>query len=290
MTPDEYCQQKAVQSGSSFYYSFLFLPSNKKRAMTALYAFCRQVDDIVDDLKDPDVAHTQLKWWFSEIDRLFHGTPQHPITLALAPFIEQFHWEQRWFEEILQGMQMDLMSTQYATFDDLKVYCYHVAGVVGILSAHVFGFKDPKTILYAKNLGIALQLVNIIRDLGEDLHRGRMYLPQSDLAQFGINPEELLDKKESAALSQLLHFQAKRARQYYQDALAVLPAVDRANQKSGIIMAKVYFTLLDEMAHDNFQVLHQRYSLTPIRKFWIAWRTHQQEKISSYKQRFLMNE
>lgn len=290
MTPDEYCQQKAVQSGSSFYYSFLFLPNNKKRAMTALYAFCRQVDDIVDDTNDPEVAHMQLKWWFSEIERLFQGTPQHPITQALAPFIAQFHWEQRWFEEILQGMQMDLVGTQYATFDDLKVYCYHVAGVVGILSAHVFGFQDSRTILYAKNLGVALQLVNIIRDLGEDLSRGRVYLPQTELAQFGITPQDLLDKKNNPALTQLLHFQAARARQYYQDALSVLPAADRARQKSGIIMAKVYFTLLDEMAQDNFQVLHQRYSLTPIRKFWIAWRTHQQEKISSYKQRFLLNE
>lgn len=270
---DQYCQEKAFQSGSSFYYSFLFLPTLQRNAIMALYAFCREVDDIVDEYADKEVAIRKLQWWFEEIQRIYSNKAQHPIGQALMKARTQFNLQKHLFEEILQGMKMDLDYQGYQTFDDLSVYCHCVASAPGLLAAEIFGYEDLKTLEYAKYLGIAFQLVNIIRDIGEDASRGRIYLPESELAEFSLSAEAILNKQYSENFKLLMQKQAKRARNYYEKALLSLPEQDKYKQRSGIIMAKIYFTLLDEIEKSNFQVLHQKISLTPLRKLWIAWKT-----------------
>jgi phytoene synthase len=278
---DEYCQEKTAKSGSSFYYSFLFLGTEQKKAIMAVYAFCREVDDIVDECTDKEIAQKKLAWWHTEIDRIFTNQPQHPIGKALASIKDRFSLKKHLFEEILQGMTMDLSYQGYQTFEDLRLYCHCVASAPGLLAAEIFGYENPNTLEYAKNLGLAFQLVNITRDVGEDANRGRIYLPEDELAQFSLTPQDILQKKYTENFKALMAYQAKRARSYYQQALLVLPEVDKYNQRCGIIMAEIYFSLLTEIEKLHFNVLHQRVSLTPLRKLWIAWKT--KRKIKSPK-------
>jgi phytoene synthase len=273
MSPDEYCQQKAAASGSSFYYSFLFLPSERRRAITALYAFCREVDDIVDEVSDVGVARTKLAWWRTEVANLFAGHPQHPVTKALAPFTASHGIDAGRMNEIIDGMEMDLVYHRYPDFDSLKLYCHRAAGVVGQLSASIFGYSEASTLEYAEALGIAFQLTNIIRDVGEDARRGRVYLPQDELARFGLTPEDILERKGGPPFVKLMRFQSERAQSYYDLAFSKLAPADRRSQRAGFIMAAIYRTLLDEIQRDDFQVLEQRVTLTPMRKLWIAWKT-----------------
>jgi len=273
MTPDEYCQEKAAASGSSFYYSFLFLPAERRRAITALYAFCREVDDIADEVKDIGVARTKLAWWRTEVANLFAGHPQHPVTRALAPFVPAYGLDAARMNEIIDGMEMDLTHHRYPDFEALKLYCHRVAGVVGQLSAAIFGYTHASTLEYAENLGIAFQLTNIIRDVGEDARRDRVYLPQDELAREGLTAEDILARKGGDAFVRVMQAQAARAESYYQAAYAKLAPEDRANQRAGLIMAAIYATLLEEIRRDGFAVLEQRIALTPLRKLWIAWKT-----------------
>ena len=272
MTPDDYCQQKAASSGSSFYYSFLFLPPERRRAITALYAFCREVDDVVDEGLDPQVAASKLAWWRAEVANLFAGKPNHPVTRALEPHLGLGITAQR-LNEIIDGMEMDLRQTRYLDWPGLERYCYHVAGVVGVLAAGIFGYRDARTLDYAKNLGIAFQLTNIIRDVGEDARKNRVYLPMEDLQRFGVPAADILQAKETPQFRTLMEFEATRARGFYEAAMSALPAQDRRDQRPGLIMAAIYRALLKEIERDGFHVLTQRTSLTPLRKFWIAWRT-----------------
>jgi 15-cis-phytoene synthase len=273
MTPDEYCQQKAAGSGSSFYYSFLFLPPVKRRAITALYAFCREVDDIVDQGLDPQVAAPKLAWWRAEVANMSAGNPQHPVTKALLPFTEKYSISREKLGEIIDGMEMDLTQSRYLDWPGLERYCYHVAGVVGLLAAGIFGYRQPRTLEYAKNLGIAFQLTNIIRDVGEDARKNRIYLPMSEMKQFGVTAADILQARHSEPFEKLMRFQAERAKSYYEKAFGDLAAEDRKPQRAGLIMAAIYRTLLDEIEDDGFHVLTRRTSLTPLRKFWIAWKT-----------------
>jgi len=273
MTPDEYCQQKAVHSGSSFYYSFLFLPPERRRAITALYAFCREVDDAVDEPSDPSVARAALTWWRGEVARLFSGDPQHPVTRALAPVIAPFGIVRARLEEIMDGMEMDLNQSRYLNFAALRLYCHRVAGVVGALAAGIFGYRNAQTLEYAEKLGLAFQLTNIIRDVGEDARKNRIYLPMDELKEHGVTAANILNANHSESFVRLMRFQAERARRCYDEALALLPAEDRHAQRPGLMMAAIYRALLDEIAGDDYRVLDQRTALTPIRKLWIAWRT-----------------
>ncbi|MBL8512020.1 MAG: presqualene diphosphate synthase HpnD [Betaproteobacteria bacterium] len=273
MTPDQYCEAKAAQSGSSFYYSFRFLPSDRRHAITALYAFCREVDDIADEITDINVARAKLGWWRSELANLFSGRPQHPVTQALQPATRQYGIDQSRLNEIIDGMEMDLTHHRYQTFDDLKLYCHRVAGVVGQLSASIFGYSNPKTLEYAENLGLAFQLTNIIRDVGEDARRDRIYLPQEDLDRYSVPLNDLFTAQHTPAFVQLMNFQAERAKALYHAAFEALPAEDRRPQRPGLIMSSIYRTLLDEIANDNYRVLDRRTSLTPLRKLWLAWKT-----------------
>jgi len=273
MTPDDYCQQKTAQSGSSFYYSFLFLPPPRRRAITAFYAFCREVDDVVDECTDLDVARTKLAWWRTEVAALYEGKAKHPVALALAALLPEFNIEEARLYEIIDGMEMDLTQHRYADFSALQKYCYRVASVIGLVSAEIFGHSHPDTLKYAENLGMAFQLTNIIRDVGEDARRDRIYIPVDELARFNVTAADIMHARHSEAFVQLMQFQVERALNYYRDAMIFLPQQDRRSQRPGLVMAAIYRTLLEEIRADGMQVLNQRTSLTPLRKLWIAWRT-----------------
>jgi 15-cis-phytoene synthase len=273
MDAHQYCQQKAASSGSSFYYSFLFLPPERRRAITALYAFCREVDDVVDECTDTAVAQTKLAWWRKETAAIYHGTPQHPVARALAEVAPRFNLAEKHLLEIIEGMEMDLRFNRYPDFDTLKLYCHRVASVVGLLSAEIFGYRDPRTLEYAADLGMAFQLTNIIRDVGEDARRNRIYLPLDELARHGVGETDILEARETDAFRRLMEFQVERALGYYRDAFAKLPEGDRRPQRAGLVMAAIYQTTLDEIRRDGCRVLRGRTSLTPVRKLWIAWKT-----------------
>jgi phytoene synthase len=272
MTPAQYVQQKAAASGSSFYYAFLFLPTAKRAAITAFYAFCREVDDVVDDMVDASVAHTKLAWWQSEVADAYAGHPSHPVMLALMPLAGDFGIEQRHLQAVIEGCQMDLTQTRYLDYPNLQRYCHLVAGEVGEVAARIFGQTQPQTTDYAHKLGQALQLTNIIRDVGEDALRGRIYLPVNELQQFDVKAHEILKRTYSDRFTALMQFQAQRAHALYDEALALLPDEDRRAQKPGLMMASIYRALLREIEGDKFQVLHQRIHLTPLRKMWLAWK------------------
>ena len=274
MSPDEYCQQKTVQSGSSFYYSFLFLPPERRRAITALYAFCREVDDTVDEATDEAIARTKLMWWRKEIAAMLGGHPSHPVTLALQPHLGIYHLQGQHLLAIIDGMEMDLDQTRYLDYPGLKKYCWHVAGVVGILSASIFGATTPATLEYAEQLGLAFQLTNIIRDVGEDGRKGRIYLPVNELQQFNVTAADILNARHSENFERLMQFQIARAQAMYDSAFALLPQQDRRAQRPGLMMAAIYRTLLTEIERDGYHVLNQRIALTPIRKLWLAWKTY----------------
>ena len=274
MSPDEYCQQKTAQSGSSFYYSFLFLPPERRRAITALYAFCREVDDTVDETSDASVARIKLAWWRTEISTMYKGTPTHPVTQALQPHIAAYDLKEEHLQAIVDGMEMDLDQSRYLDYPGLQKYCWRVAGVVGILSASIFGYKNPQTLAYAEKLGLAFQLTNIIRDVGDDARKGRIYLPVNELQQFNVTAADILNFRHSEKFEALMKFQAERAQRTYDEALALLPKEDRRAQRPGLMMAAIYRTLLDEIQRDGYHVLNQRISLTPLRKLWLAWKTY----------------
>jgi len=274
MTPEQYVQDKAARSGSSFYYAFLFLPPPRRAAITAFYAFCREVDDIVDEVADPSVAATKLAWWRREVTTAFAGTPTHPVLKALLPLAPTYEIRAEHLNAVIDGCQMDLEQSRYLDFAGLARYCHLVAGVVGEVAASIFGRSQPQTIAYAHRLGLAMQLTNIIRDVGDDARRGRIYLPVDELKRFDVKAQEILNRGYSERFSALMRFQAERAQRCYDEALALLPEADRQAQKPGLMMANIYRTLLREIEADDFQVLHQRTSLTPVRKLWIAMKTH----------------
>nr|WP_297354659.1 presqualene diphosphate synthase HpnD [uncultured Caldimonas sp.] len=274
MSPEQYVQDKAAASGSSFYYAFLFLPPPRRAAITAFYAFCREVDDVVDEVADPGVAQTKLLWWRKEVAQAYGGQPTHPVMQALMPHVAEYGIEARHLHAVIDGCQMDLEQTRYLDFAGLQKYCHLVAGVVGEVASAIFGRTEAATVAYAHKLGLALQLTNIIRDVGDDARRGRIYLPVNELQRFDVKAHEILNRGYSERFTALMKFQAERAHACYDEAFSLLPEADRRSQKPGLMMGNIYRTLLREIERENFQVLHQRISLTPLRKLWIAWRTH----------------
>jgi 15-cis-phytoene synthase len=290
MTPEQYVQEKAAASGSSFYYAFLFLPKPRRAAITAFYAFCREVDDVVDEMVDPGVAATKLAWWATEVDKSFKGNPSHPVMKALMPFCTDsamgYGIEERHLQAVIDGCQMDLNQSRYLDYPNLQRYCHLVAGVVGEVAAKIFGQTDPTTTDYAHKLGQAFQLTNIIRDVGEDARRGRIYLPMNELQQFDVKAHELLNYDAKKVLpdfqrrfAALMAFQAQRAHGLYDEAMQMLPPADFRTQKPGLMMASIYRSLLREIERDNFAVMTQRIKLTPLRKMWLAWKVQALGKV-----------
>jgi len=278
MSPEQYVQDKAAASGSSFYYAFLFLPPQRRAAITAFYAFCREVDDVVDETQDAGVAATKLAWWRKEVASAFAGQPSHPVMKALMPHVQLYDIRAEHLNAVIDGCEMDLQQTRYLDFAGLARYCHLVAGVVGEVASGIFGRSQPQTVAYAHKLGLAMQLTNIIRDVGDDARRGRIYLPVNELQQFGVKANEILLRSKpwgySGHFTALMKFQAARAHQLYDEAFALLPEADRATQRPGLMMANIYRALLIEIEREDFQVLHQRISLTPLRKLWIAMKTN----------------
>lgn len=277
MTPEQYCQDKAAGSGSSFYYSFMALAENQRRAIIALYAFCREVDDVVDNPGEDQIKRVKLQWWRTEINRLFAGQAQHPVTRALTPVLEQFDLPEEYFLEIIDGMEMDLQQQRYESFKSLNLYCYRVAGVVGLMAAEIFGYEDRRTLKYARDLGMAFQLTNILRDVHEDAQLGRIYLPGEDLQRFSVSEEDILSGRSSENFQQLMQFECDRAKQYYRSAFEYLPEQDRYKQRCGLIMAVIYRSVLDKMEKNYFPVFNGRVRLSNIHKLWLALRTWLQE-------------
>lgn len=277
MDAHQYCQERAAASGSSFYYSFVLLPPETRRAITAFYALCRELDDVVDECHERQVAEAKLDWWRGEIARFAAGVPEHPATRALFDTQQGRNAPAPLLLEIVDGMAMDLDCLRYPDFKSLNLYCYRVAGVVGEVAATIFGgprSADDRDIRrYAHELGLAFQLTNIIRDVGEDARRGRIYLPQDELARFGVAEADILNGRSTPEFQALMQFQFERASAHYESAFAALPARARRAQRPGLAMAAIYRTLLDEIRRAGFPVLNARVSLTPLRKLWLAGRT-----------------
>ena len=273
MDPDAYCEERVAHSRSSFAASFRVLPEPRRKAITAVYAFCREVDDVVDEVTDPAVARLKLAWWRSEIAASYEGTPQHPVAQALKRVVAAYGLAREHFDAVIDGMEMDLAQNRYLDFAALERYCHCVAGVVGLLSAEIFGYQETATRSYAHELGIAFQLTNSIRDVGEDAGRGRIYIPQDELSRFGVAASDVLTRRATPEFASLMAFQVQRARERYARALAMLPKRDRRAQRPGLMMAAIYRALLDEIERDGFRVLERRVSLTPFAKAWIAWKT-----------------
>lgn len=275
MQPLEYCRQKAIESRSSFLSGFRFLPQAQQDAITVLYAFCRELDDVVDDCRDPQIAQTTLNWWRTDLAKAFGETiPEHPVNQALQPLIPAFALPPGELNELIDGMQMDLQQARYATFDELKLYCRRVAGVVGCLIARILGFTHPQTLDYADKMGLALQLTNIIRDVGEDARRGRIYLPMEELQRFNVPAHVIMQYQPTPDFAKLMAFQIQRARETYRDALNLLPAADKKNQKVGLVMAAIYYALLNEIERDGAaNVLRYKIAIPSPRKKRIALKT-----------------
>ena len=271
-------------SRSNFSYAFLFLPRTQREALYTVYAFCRVTDDLVDEAAPPagtppPVGNMptgppveRLKAWRAELDACFRGEPTHPVTHRLAETILAFRIPHIYFEELLNGVEMDLTTSRYATFADLQQYCHRVAGVVGLMCIEIFGYRHPATRMYAERLGTAFQLTNILRDLGTDADRGRIYLPQEDLERFGVPEADLLARRKSPAFDEMMRFEVGRARQFYAAARTVLPAEDRRSMLAAEIMGAIYACILDRIEAANYDVFSRRIRLSDIHRLWLATR------------------
>lgn len=273
MSPDQYCEQKVQQSGSNLTAAFRILPEGRRKAITALYAFCREVDDITDECSEVSLAAVKLAWWKTELDALYQGHPNHPVSQALFPHIGEMQLPREPFDEVIAGVQMDLTQNRYSDWQELDHYCDKVAGAVGLLSARIFGEVSEETLSYALLLGRALQYTNIIRDVGDDARRNRIYLPVSLLSAHGVDAAAILRFENSRELRAALAEMAQKAHQLFDEALLVLPKSQRAAQRPGLIMAAIYRDLLRLLESESFDVMGQRISLAPARKLWLAWRT-----------------
>ncbi len=264
------------QSGTNFYYAFRILPEEKRRATYALYAFCRVVDDCVDE--EGGEGEAGLGRWLAELHRAYAGNPETELGRELAETVARFPIPRGCFEDVVAGCRMDLGTPRYATFADLRVYCERVASAVGLASIEIFGYEDPRTREYAVELGLALQLTNILRDVAADAARNRLYLPLEDLARFEVPEAALLAAARDAralrppGLGRLLAFEADRARSHYAAAASALPARDRRSMLAAEIMGAIYRAVLEEWAHRGHPVGVPRVQLGRLRKVWLALR------------------
>lgn len=268
---------KTIQS--NFFYSFLFLPKLKRDAIIDVYSFCRAVDDVVDDLaqeglndRSTEKAKLELDKWRTEIERLYAGQPSMPIAEQLQSVLDHFPMPKEYFEEMINGCEMDLHIHRYETFDQLYQYCYRVAAITGLMCIEIFTYTSPQTREYAVNLGIALQLTNILRDLKEDADRGRFYLPQEDLHRFGYSEADLLSCRVNDNFRALMKFECDRARSYYQKAEALLPTEDQPTLTAALTMGKIYFRLLEQIEHVGYDVFNHQIRLHRPERFYIALR------------------
>ncbi len=267
------CASITRRSSSNFYYAFMLLPAERRQALYSVYAFCRFVDDIADDQSVGGHPAELLTRWREELERVYNGSPTHPISRALAHNVRRFAIPRRYFEEIIDGVEMDLGRTRYATFDELRLYCYRVASAVGLVCIEIFGYRNPRAREYAENLGIAFQLTNIIRDLSEDAARGRIYLPLEDLARFGVTEDEILRSVDTPELRRLLESEVERARSFYAQAEQALAGEDRAAMVCAEAMRSIYRALLEQIASKGCGVVGRRHRISTPRKLYLVGRT-----------------
>jgi phytoene synthase len=268
-----YCTALTKKSGSNFYYSFLFLPRKRRAAMYTVYAFCKEVDNAVDEPPAGSNPQEELRRWRAELEAAYRGTPTFPVTISLAEHVRQLSIPQAYFEELIKGVEMDLAASRYTSFQDLSVYCYRVASVVGLICLHVFGPTSARAQDYAVNLGMAFQLTNILRDIGTDAAQGRIYLPQEDLEKFGCTDQAILQRQESTELRTLLHFEAARAHEYYakaQAAFEALPAQDQRSLTVSEIMRAVYVRILQKLERPKHQIFGPRARLATTHRLAVA--------------------
>lgn len=278
----ERCAEVTRRSSSNFYYAFMLLPIERRRALHAVYAFCRFVDDIADDesIREPAML---LQRWRDELDRVYAGTPTRAISRALTDAIGRFSIPRAYFDDFISGMEMDLSRKRYATFQELRLYCYRAASVVGLMCIEVFGYSNPAAKVYAENLGIAFQLTNILRDVKEDAGRGRIYLPLEDLERFGVTEDEILRGVYNDAFVRLMEFEAIRAREYYEAAERALPDEDRSTLLTAEAMRLIYGSLLRLIVSSNYRVLDRRLSLSAPRKLYLVGRAWASSRLGALR-------
>ncbi|MFQ5994368.1 MAG: presqualene diphosphate synthase HpnD [Acidiferrobacterales bacterium] len=278
MTPAEYCQQKVGAPGSSFYYSVLYLPVDKREALTAIYAYCCEIEEILDKCQEPDVARAKLAWWRQETQNILSHKPNHPIGRALQTVIAAHRLPEGRFAALIDGVEMSLSEGRFDTFEALRSHCERVGATASVLAAHVLGYGDPVTLDSARELGVALTLTKVIRDLRAHASRNRIYIPLEDLRRYDVPIAHILNGTETSELRALVEFECGRAEQCYDRALALIPEKDRWSQLSGLIMAAIYRRTLDEIRRDGYHVMRHRTHLPPLRKLWIAWTTRRKER------------
>jgi 15-cis-phytoene synthase len=278
----ERCAQITRRSRSSFYYAFILLPPERRRALHAVYAFCRFVDDIADDeaIREPAML---LKRWREELDRVYDGTPTRALSRALADSARRFKIPRELFEEIINGVEMDLSRKRYETWDELRPYCYRVASALGLICIEIFGYRNPSAKVYAENLGLALQLTNILRDVREDAGRGRIYLPLEDLARFGVSEEEILGGVYSPNFVRLMRFEAERAQQLYSAAQNALAPEDRGTLLTAEAMRLIYAAILERIIKSNYRVLDRRHSLSAPHKLYLVGRAWAEGRLGALR-------
>ena len=278
----EHCAQVTRRSRSSFYYAFILLPPERRRALHAVYAFCRFIDDIADDeaIREPALL---LKRWREELDRVYSGAPTRALSRALADSARRFKIPRELFEEIINGVEMDLSRKRYQTWQELRPYCYRVASALGLICIEIFGYSNPSAKLYAENLGLALQLTNIMRDVREDAVRGRIYLPLEDLARFNVSENEILGGVYSPNFVRLMDFEARRARELYALAQSELAQEDRATLLTAEAMRLIYAALLERIINSNYRVLDRRHRLSAPHKLYLVGRAWAEGRISAIR-------
>ena len=268
-----YCTTLTKKSGSNFYYSFLFLPRKRRPAMYTVYAFCKEVDNAVDEPPAGSNPQEELRRWQTELEAAYCGTPTFPVTVSLASHVKELSIPRAYFEEVIKGVEMDLMASRYASFQDLSLYCYRVASVVGLICLHIFGPTSARAQDYAVALGMAFQLTNILRDIGTDAAQGRIYLPQEDLQKFGCTDQTILQRQETTELRALFHFEIARAHEYYAKAQAAFEALSACDQKAltvSEIMRAVYFRILQKIEAPKHRIFGPRARLSTSRRLAVA--------------------
>jgi phytoene synthase len=272
MNPTKFVSRLTRKSRSNFFYAFLCLPRPQREALYAVYAFCRIVDDAVDVGQDQAAKRKELERWRAEIAQVFDGSPAHPAAQRLQEAVKLFPIPREALNEIIAGVEMDLDRSTYETFDELFPYCYRVASAVGLCCIEIFGYSDVRAREYAVNLGVALQLTNIMRDVQPDARAGRVYLPQEDLERFGVAAADLAAGRYTPEFLRLMEYEAVRAHDYYERAWAALPRSDEHRLFAAEIMGRTYFALLETIERRRFQVFGARVSVPTPRKLSIALR------------------
>jgi len=264
-------KQIAKQSKSSFYYAFNLLPARQREAMNNVYAFCRKTDDIVDEGMDNDeIKYQKLVRWRTELEKAFQGNSELQLLNKLAGTISQFHIPIEHFFELIRGMEMDLQKKRYKTFDELKLYCYRVASTVGLMCIEIFGYKNNSALAFAENLGIALQLTNILRDVNKDAKRNRIYLPLEELRRFHYTEQDVMNKNYNLHFISLMEFQAERAQNYFTEATRNLDVDDKASMFAARAMQHIYSRMLERIVRAKYNVFNQNIRVSTFEKVGIS--------------------